>query len=109
MGTRLYVGNLNFTTTEDALRTAFSASGRSVREVAIPNDRETGRPRGFAFVTMGSEADAKAAITALNGKDLDGRTIKVNEAQERPPRADGGGGGGGGGGRGGFGGGGGRR
>ena len=65
MGTKLYVGNLNYTTTEDGLRTAFAAQGRTVREVAIPNDRETGRPRGFAFVDMGSEGDARAAIAAL--------------------------------------------
>ena len=102
MGTKLYVGNLNFTTTEDALRAAFSANGRTVREVAIPSDRETGRPRGFAFVTMGSEGDAKAAMADLDGKDLDGRSLKVNEAQDKPRT------GGGGGGRGGSGGGGGR-
>jgi len=101
MGSKLYVGNLNFTTTEDALRNAFAADGRTVREVAIPSDRDTGRPRGFAFVTMGSDADAKAAITALDGKDLDGRSLRVNEAQDRPQRSGGGGGGGGGGGYGG--------
>jgi RNA recognition motif-containing protein len=103
MGTKLYVGNLNFTTTEDTLRAAFSANGRTVREVAIPSDRETGRPRGFAFVTMGSDAEAKAAIAEMHGQDLDGRTLKVNEAEDKPRT----GGGGGGGGRGGFGGGGG--
>ena len=103
MGSKLYVGNLNFTTSEDALKTAFSANGRSVREVAIPSDRETGRPRGFAFVTMGSEGHAKAAIADLDGKDLDGRSLKVNEAQDKPRT----GGGYGGGGRGGSGGGGG--
>ena len=109
MGSKLYVGNLNFTTTEDTLRNAFAANGRSVKEVAIPSDRETGRPRGFAFVTMGSDADAKAAITAMDGKDLDGRNLKVNEAQDKPRPAGGGGGGGGGGfSRGGGGGGGGR-
>ena len=104
MGTKLYVGNLNFTTTEDALKTAFAANGRTVKEVAIPSDRETGRPRGFAFVTMGSEGDAKAAIAALDGKDLDGRSLRVNEAQDKPRSGGGGGGrgyggGGGGGGR----------
>ena len=99
MGSKLYVGNLNFTTTEDALKAAFAANGRTVREVAIPSDRETGRPRGFAFVTMGSEGDAKAAIADLDGKDLDGRSLKVNEAQDKP--RTGGGGGYGGGGRGG--------
>lgn len=94
MGTKLYVGNLNFTTTEDALKAAFSANGRAVRGVTIPSDRETGRPRGFAFVEMASETDAKAAITALDGKELEGRSLKVNEAQERAPRTGGGGGGG---------------
>ena len=95
MGSKLYVGNLNYTTTEEALRSAFAANGRTVKEVAIPSDRETGRPRGFAFVTMGSDADAKAAIAALDGKDLDGRSLKVNEAQDRPRTGGGGGGGGG--------------
>src|SRR5262249_28751109 len=66
MGTKLYVGNLNFSTTEDALRAAFAANGRVVKDVAIPSDRETGRPRGFAFVEMGSDSDAKAAIAALD-------------------------------------------
>jgi len=107
MGSKLYVGNLNLTTTEDALRAAFAANGRTVKEVAVPSDRETGRPRGFAFVTMGSDADAKAAIAEMHGKDLDGRTLKVNEAEDRPQRSGGGGsrGGFGGGGRGGGGGG----
>lgn len=104
MGTRLYVGNLSFSTTEDTLRKALSEGGRVVKEVSMPADRETGRPRGFAFAEMGSDADAKAAIEALDGKDLDGRPLRVNEAQERAPRS---GGGGGGGGRGGYGGGGG--
>ena len=85
MSTKLYVGNLNYTTTEASLRTAFSADGRTVTEVAMPSDRETGRPRGFAFVNMGSEGDAKAAIAALDSKDLDGRSLKVNEAKERTP------------------------
>ena len=84
MGTKLYVGNLSYDSTEGSLRTAFEADGRQVREVALIMDRETGKPRGFAFVQMGSEADAKAAIAALDGKDLDGRTLRVNEAQERP-------------------------
>jgi RNA recognition motif-containing protein len=114
MGTRLFVGNLSFSTTEDTLRMALSEGGRTVKDVHMPADRETGRPRGFAFAEMGSEADAKAAIAALDGKQLDGRPLKVNEAEERPPRTGGGGGGGsrggysgGGGGRGGGGGGGG--
>ena len=99
MGNRLYVGNLSFNTTQATLESAFAEAG-PVREVAIPTDRETGQPRGFAFVTMGSASAATAAIAKLNGTTLDGRAIKVNEAQERPPRGGGGGGFGGGGGRG---------
>lgn len=108
MGTRLYVGNLSFQTTEDILRDAFAADGRTVTDVKIMLDRDTGRSRGFAFVEMANEADAQAAIQAMNGADVDGRPLRVNEAQ---PRQEGGGrggfGGGGGGGRGGYGGGGG--
>jgi RNA recognition motif-containing protein len=101
-GTRLYVGNLSFSTTEATLRATFEADGRKVVEVKVVTDRDTGQPRGFAFVEMGSPADAEAAIAALDGKNLDGRTIKVNIAQERAPGRGGGGGGGGrGGGRGG--------
>jgi RNA recognition motif-containing protein len=105
MGTRLYVGNLSFNTTEETLRAALSEGGRVVKDIHLPSDRETGRPRGFAFAEMGSEADAQAAIKALDGKALDGRNLKVNEAQERAPRPGGGGGGGRGGGGGGGGGG----
>jgi RNA recognition motif-containing protein len=102
---RLYVGNLSFGTSQDAVRDAFAAMGE-VREVAMPTDRETGQPRGFAFVTMGNDESASRAIAELNGAMLDGRPLRVNEAQERPPRGGGGGfGGGGGGGRGGGGGG----
>ena len=110
MGARLFVGNLSFNTTEDSLRAALSAGGRTVKDVHMPADRETGRPRGFAFAEMASDAEAKAAIAELNGKDLDGRALKVNEAEPRPARTGGGGsgGGGGGGGYGGGGGGGGR-
>ena len=113
MGKRLYVGNLSFQTLEDDLIKAFEQDGRRVESARIMVDRETGRPRGFAFVEMASDADAQAAIQAMNGADLDGRPLKVNEAQERAPRTGGGGGGrggfggGGGGGRGGYGGGGG--
>jgi cold-inducible RNA-binding protein len=96
MTTRLYVGNLSFNTTQATIESAFAAVGE-VREIAIPTDRETGQPRGFAFVTMGSSQAANAAIAQLNGTVLDGRAIRVNEAQERPPRRGGGGGGGGGG------------
>lgn len=97
MGNRLYVGNLSYNTTQEALEAAFVAVGE-VQEVFMPTDRETGRMRGFAFVTMGSAEDANNAISQLNGVMLDGRSLKVNEAQER---SQGGGGGGGGGGRGG--------
>ena len=83
MGTKLYVGNLSYESTEASLRNAFGAEGRQVREVAVIMDRQTGRPRGFAFVQMGSEADAKAAIAALDGKMVDGRALKVDEAQDR--------------------------
>jgi cold-inducible RNA-binding protein len=95
MGNRLYVGNLSFSTTQAAIEAAFASAGE-VREVAMPTDRETGQPRGFAFVTMGNDKAAAAAISQLNGLMLDGRQLKVNEAQERPPRSGGGGGGGGG-------------
>lgn len=90
MGTKLFVGNLNFTTTEEALKVAFSGNGRSVRGITIPSDRDTGKPRGFAFVDMATDIDAKSAIDALDGKDLDGRVLKVNAAQERPNRPGGG-------------------
>jgi RNA recognition motif-containing protein len=106
MSNRLYVGNLSFHTAQADLEAAFAAVGE-VREVAIPTDRETGQPRGFAFITMGNAAAANAAIAQLNGSILDGRAIKVSEAQERQPRSGGGGGGFGRGGRGGGGGGGG--
>ncbi len=104
MGNRLYVGNLSFNTSRETLEQEFSVAGE-VREVGMPMDRETGQPRGFAFVTMGSDQAAQTAIQKLNGKEIDGRQIKVNEAQEREQRGGGGGYGGGGGG-GGYGGGG---
>src|SRR5262245_27480459 len=90
MGNRLYVGNLSFSSSQTSIEAAFAAFGE-VREVVIPTDRETGQPRGFAFVTMNSAEAANAAISQLNGSMLDGRAIKVNEAQERPPRGGGGG------------------
>ena len=96
MGKRLYVGNLSFDSNEDSIRAAFSASG-TVADVHVMTDRDTGRPRGFGFVEMGSDAEAQAAIEAMDGANLDGREIKVNEAKERQPRSGGGGGGGGGG------------
>ncbi len=96
MGKRLYVGNLSYDTTEDSLRTAFEAAGGSVTDILIMTDRETGRPRGFGFVEMSSDSEAQAAIEAMNGANLDGRDLTVNEARERQPRGGGGGGGGGG-------------
>jgi RNA recognition motif-containing protein len=97
MGNRLFVGNLSFSTTRESIEQTFAAAGE-VREVAMPTDRETGQPRGFAFVTMGNAHAAAAAIQQLNGAVLDGRTIKVDEAQERPQGGGGGGGNRGGGG-----------
>ena len=93
MSKRLYVGNLSYDSTDDSVRAAFSEDGRNVTEVHVMVDRDTGRPRGFGFVEMGSEAEAQAAIQAMDGASLDGRNIKVNEAQERKPRQGGGGGG----------------
>ncbi len=95
MGNRLYIGNLSWDTTEDTLNAALCTDGRSVKEIHIVTDRETGRPRGFAFAEMANEADAQAAIQALDGTNLDGRDLTVNEAKERQPRSGGGGGGGG--------------
>ena len=105
---KIYVGNLNFSTTEEGLREAFSAHG-DVEEAAIVTDRDTGRPRGFGFVEMSSSAEAQAAIEGLDNRDLGGRTLKINGAKPREDRGGGRGGfgGGGGGGRGGYGGGGG--
>jgi len=100
MGNRLYVGNLSFDATVESVRTAFSAIGQ-VDDVYIVTDRESGRSRGFAFVTMGSDQDAANAIRQMDGAMLDGRALRVNEAEERP-RNSGGGGRGGGGGGGGF-------
>ena len=80
--TKLYVGNLPFSATEDAVRTLFAAHG-TVEKVSMINDRETGRPRGFGFVEM-SGADASRAMQALNGTDFDGRALKINEAQDKP-------------------------
>ena len=105
MGSKLFVGNLSYNTTEADLRAAFSADGRQVKEVAIITDRMTGQPRGFAFVQMASNEEAAAAIQALDGTQLDGRALRVNEAQER--QGGGGGSRAGGGSRGGYGGGGG--
>jgi RNA recognition motif-containing protein len=95
MNNRLYVGNLAFHTTEDSLLRAFSQYGEVV-ETKVVLDRETGRSRGFAFVVMGTAEEARKAIAEMDGADLDGRPLRVNEAEERKPRTGGGGGGGGG-------------
>ena len=101
MGKKLYVGNLSYSTTEADLREAFAAVGHEVSEVKIILDRDSGRPRGFAFVEMATDAGAQSAIETLNGKEVQGRAIAVSEARERT----GGGGGRGGDRDGGFGGG----
>ena len=90
---RLYVGNLSYSTTQDTLQSEFGAYG-PVDEVAVITDRETGRPRGFAFVTMSNPDDGRSAIESLNGREVDGRTITVNEARPKAERPRGGGGGG---------------
>ena len=95
---RIHVGNFGFETSEQELREAFEAHGQ-VKEVAMIQDRDTNRPKGFAFVEMPTSAEAQAAIGALNGKEFGGRAITVNEARPRPERSSGGGGGGYGGGR----------
>src|SRR6266513_2580967 len=104
MGTKLYVGNLSFNTTENELQELFSQGG-TVQEVTLMQDKFTGKSRGFAFVTMGSDEDAQNAISKFNGQTVDGRALTVNEARPREPRPPGGGGGRGyGGGGGGYGG-----
>lgn len=82
MGNRLYVGNIAWSTTEEALRTHFTAGGRKVEKVAIVTSNNTGRSRGFGFVTMGSEEEATAALLEMNGTNLDGRPLKVSDANE---------------------------
>ena len=99
MSTKLYVGNLSFDTSSEQLQTIFSEAG-TVQSASVVEDRETGRSRGFGFVEMSTKEEAQAAISALDGKDVDGRNLKVNEAKPRENRSGGGGGGyGGGGGR----------
>ena len=94
MGNRLYVGNLSFNATETDLMDLFGQAGQ-VKDVALIQDRVTGKSRGFAFVTMTTDQEAATAISQLNGKSIDGRTISVNEARPREERPGGGGGGGG--------------
>jgi cold-inducible RNA-binding protein len=89
MNTKLFVGNLSFNTTENDLQDAFAAHG-TVTEANLMMDRATGRPRGFGFVTMSSPEEAQNAINALNGANLDGRNLTVNEARPREERSGGG-------------------
>jgi RNA recognition motif-containing protein len=107
MGKKLYVGNLSYGTTDSDLEAMFGAHG-TVQSAQVIMDRDTGRSKGFAFVEMGSDQEAQAAIKAMNGKEVDGRALTVNEARPKEDRGGGGRGGygGGGGGRGGYGGGG---
>ena len=91
MGTKLYVGNLSFNTTETDLQDLFAQAG-PVQEVTLMQDKFTGKSRGFAFVTMTTEADAQKAITEFNGKTVEGRPLTVNEARPREARPPGGGG-----------------
>ena len=102
---KIFVGNLSFGATEDSVRTMFEAYG-AVDRVSIVTDRDSGQPRGFGFVEMGSNSEADRAISELNGRELDGRALNINEARPKEDRGFGGGGGGnrGGGGGGGFGG-----
>jgi RNA recognition motif-containing protein len=89
MNTKLFVGNLSFNTTENDLQDAFAAHG-TVTEANLMMDRDTGRPRGFAFVTMSSPEEAQKAIDALNGATMDGRNLTVNEARPKEARTGGG-------------------
>ena len=92
MGTKLYVGNLPFSTTDSSLEELFGQAG-TVTSAKVIIDRDTGRSKGFGFVEMSSDAEAKAAIAALDGKEIDGRNLKVNEAKPREDRGGNGGGG----------------
>lgn len=95
MSKKLFVGGLSWGTDDEGLRQAFSKFG-PISEAKVITDRETGRSRGFGFITFSSDSDAMSALQEMDGRELDGRTIKVNEAQERPAGGGGGGGGGGG-------------
>jgi RNA recognition motif-containing protein len=88
MNTKLFVGNLSFNTTENDLQGAFAAHG-TVTEANLMMDRDTGRPRGFAFITMATPEEAQKAVDALNGSTLDGRSLTVNEAKPREERSGG--------------------
>ena len=91
MGNRLYVGNLAYDSNKESLRAAFSQFGE-VTDVHVVTDRQTGQSRGFGFVTMSSQTEAETAMQSMNGAELDGRRLRVNEAEERPQRRNGGGG-----------------
>src|SRR5437660_10931706 len=104
MGKKLYVGNLTYGVNDADLQQMFAAHG-TVQSAQVIMDRDTGRSKGFGFVEMGSDQEAQAAITAMNGKEVDGRALTVNEARPKTEGGGRGGGGGGGGGRGGYGGG----
>jgi RNA recognition motif-containing protein len=105
MSAKVFVGNLDFKTSRDEVQSLFSQVG-SIKDVFLPTDRESGRPRGFAFVEFESEEDAQKAIEKFNGYELSGRALRVNAAEDRPRGGSGGGGGRGGSGGGGYGGGG---
>jgi RNA recognition motif-containing protein len=90
MGSRLYVGNLPFSVDEASLRSLFEQNARTVEEVKLITDRDTGRPRGFGFIEMGNSEDADKAISELNGYEMDGRQLTVNEARERTNSGGGG-------------------
>ena len=100
MAKKLFIGGLSWDTTDEGLRQAFASYGE-ITEAKVITDRDTGRSRGFGFVTFAQNEDAKSAISKMDGTSLDGKTIKVNEAQEKSPRGGGRSGGGFGGGRGG--------
>lgn len=90
MTTKLYVGNLSYSSTEESLRSALSSAGHTASKITVVTDRATGRSRGFAFVEIESDEEANAAIAALNGRELDGRTLKVSVARERSQDREGG-------------------
>ncbi|HVJ89096.1 MAG TPA: RNA-binding protein [Labilithrix sp.] len=92
MGNRLYVGNLSYESTAEGLRQAFAECGE-VTDAHVVMDRESGRSRGFGFITMATDQDARNAMERMNGAVVDGRPLRVNEAEERPARGGGGGGG----------------
>ena len=89
MAKKLYVGNLSYNTTEEDLRELFASYGK-IESLNIISDRDSGRPKGFGFVEMSTEEEARAAISGLDSREVDGRQIKVNEANDRPPRRTGG-------------------